>query len=172
MRPLGLHPGQALLESAFLANRQRHAADFACRVGNVSFDYGVAMKTVARRQPAEFWRSRVSLQEVRSRTSKAPAKLAGKNAVSVSAGKEERHDAKKGIVIATGSRVRGLLRSASSSTRRPSSHPTTYSCSSAPKTMAVIGAALSAASSPTYSTYRYSSDASSRFCRPSSPRGR
>src|SRR5678809_1681532 len=41
---------------------------------------------------------------------KGTATLAGKNVVSVKTadGKDERHDAKKAIVIATGSRVRGL----------------------------------------------------------------
>src|SRR4029453_16419208 len=41
---------------------------------------------------------------------KGTAKLTGKNAVSVKTadGKEEKHDAKKAVVISTGSRVKGL----------------------------------------------------------------
>ncbi len=40
----GCIPAKALLESAALANRVRHAADFGVSVGDVTFDYGVAMK--------------------------------------------------------------------------------------------------------------------------------
>src|SRR5215211_7559784 len=40
----GCIPAKALLESAFTANRVRHAADFGVTVGDVKFDYGVAMK--------------------------------------------------------------------------------------------------------------------------------
>src|SRR5687768_18586317 len=40
----GCIPAKALLESASLANRVRHAADFGVQVGDVKFDYGVAMK--------------------------------------------------------------------------------------------------------------------------------
>src|SRR5918992_584578 len=40
----GCIPAKALLESAALATRVRHAADFGVTVGEVSYDYGVAMK--------------------------------------------------------------------------------------------------------------------------------
>src|ERR1051325_10742743 len=40
----GCIPAKALLESAALANKVRHAADFGVNVGEVGFDYGVAMK--------------------------------------------------------------------------------------------------------------------------------
>src|SRR3982750_3916549 len=41
----GCIPAKALLESASLANRVRHASDFGINVGaDVKFDYGVAMK--------------------------------------------------------------------------------------------------------------------------------
>src|SRR5687768_13855457 len=41
----GCIPAKALLESASLANRVRHAADFGVTVsGEVKFEYGVAMK--------------------------------------------------------------------------------------------------------------------------------
>ena len=39
----GCIPAKALLEAASLANRVRHAKDFGVNVGDVSFDYGVAM---------------------------------------------------------------------------------------------------------------------------------
>src|SRR5215468_7008060 len=106
----GCIPAKALLESAAIANRLGHAADFGVNVGEVKTDYGVAMK-----------RSRaVSLQNSKGVESlfkknkitwiKGTARLAGKNTVSVKTadGKEEKHDAKKAVVIATGSRVKGL----------------------------------------------------------------
>src|SRR4051812_18203491 len=40
----GCIPAKALLESAALANRVKHAADFGVTVGDVKVDYGVAMK--------------------------------------------------------------------------------------------------------------------------------
>ena len=40
----GCIPAKALLESAAIANRVRHAADFGVTVGEVKIDYGVAMK--------------------------------------------------------------------------------------------------------------------------------
>ena len=41
---IGCIPAKALLESAALANHVRHAKEFGVNVGDVSFDYGVAMK--------------------------------------------------------------------------------------------------------------------------------
>ena len=40
----GCIPAKALLESASLANKVRHAQDFGVTVEGVKFDYGVAMK--------------------------------------------------------------------------------------------------------------------------------
>jgi dihydrolipoamide dehydrogenase len=73
---------------------------------------------------------------------KGTAKLTGKNAVSVAAdGKEERHDAKKGIVIATGSRVRGLPQIGLELDKTSVlSSDDVLVLEKAPKTMAVIGA--------------------------------
>src|SRR5205085_6912089 len=39
----GCIPAKSLLESASLANRVRHAAEFGVTVGDVKVDYGVAM---------------------------------------------------------------------------------------------------------------------------------
>ena len=39
----GCIPAKALLESAALANKVRHAAEFGVAVGEVKTDYGVAM---------------------------------------------------------------------------------------------------------------------------------
>ncbi|MEO5569053.1 MAG: FAD-dependent oxidoreductase, partial [Gemmatimonadaceae bacterium] len=74
---------------------------------------------------------------------KGTAKLAGKNTVTVKTadGKEEKHDAKKGIVVCTGSRVKGLPQiglELNKTTVLSSDEALTID--KAPKTMAVIGA--------------------------------
>jgi dihydrolipoamide dehydrogenase len=106
----GCIPAKALLESSFIANRVRHAADFGINVGDVKTDYNVAMKrsravSTQNSKGVEFLFKKNKITWI-----KGTATLAGKNAVNVKTadGKDERHDAKKAIVIATGSRVRGL----------------------------------------------------------------
>jgi dihydrolipoyl dehydrogenase len=106
----GCIPAKALLESSFIANRVRHAADFGVNVGEVKTDYNVAMKrsravSTQNSKGVEFLFKKNKITWI-----KGTATLAGKNVVSVKTadGKDERHDAKKAVIIATGSRVRGL----------------------------------------------------------------
>ncbi len=106
----GCIPAKALLESASLANKVRKAAEFGVTVGETRFDYGVAMKrsraiSTQNSKGVEFLLKKHRITHIRG-----TAKLAGKNSVSVktSDGKNEKHDAKKAVVIATGSRVKGL----------------------------------------------------------------
>src|SRR5437868_8891222 len=106
----GCIPAKALLEAASLANRVKHAAEFGVTVGDVKLDYGVAMKrsravSTQNSKGVEFLFKKNKITWI-----KGTAKLTGKNAVSVKTvdGKEEKHDAKKGVVISTGSRVKGL----------------------------------------------------------------
>jgi len=106
----GCIPAKALLESAAIANRLRHAADFGVTVGEVKTEYGVAMKrsravSQQNSKGVEFLFKKNKITLI-----KGSAKLAGTSAVSVRTadGKDERHDAKKAVVVATGSRVRGL----------------------------------------------------------------
>src|SRR5215216_6762417 len=106
----GCIPAKALLESAALANKVRHAAEFGVTVGDVKFDYGVAMKrsravSQQNSKGVEFLFKKNKVTYV-----KGTARLAGGSAVAVKTqdGKDERHDAKKAIIIATGSRVKGL----------------------------------------------------------------
>src|SRR4029078_7571782 len=106
----GWIPAKALLESAFIANRVRHAADFGVNVGEVKTDYNVAMKRSRAVSPPNSKGVEFLFKKNKITWIKGTATLAGKNVVSVKTadGKDERHDAKKAIVIATGSRVRGL----------------------------------------------------------------
>jgi dihydrolipoamide dehydrogenase len=139
----GCIPAKALLESASLANKVRHAADFGVNVGEVGFDYGVAMRrsravSTQNSKGVEFLFKKYKVTWI-----KGTGRLAGKGAVSVrnADGKEEKHEAKRAIVIATGSRVRGLPQvglELDKSTVLSSDEVLVLE--KAPKTMAVIGA--------------------------------
>jgi len=106
----GCIPAKALLESAALANKVRKAADFGITIGDATYDYGVAMKrsravSQQNTKGVEFLFKKHKITWI-----KATGRLgSGKTVVVKDAnGKEETHDAKKAIVIATGSRVKGL----------------------------------------------------------------
>src|SRR5262249_52732020 len=106
----GCIPAKALLESAALANHVRHAKDFGVNVGEVSTDYGVAMKrsravSLQNSKGVEFLFKKNKITWI-----KGAGRLVAKNAVEVKTpeGKTERHDASKAVIIATGSRVKGL----------------------------------------------------------------
>ena len=139
----GCIPAKALLESASLANKVKHATDFGVTVGDVKYDYGVAMKrsravSSQNSKGVEFLMKKNKITYING-----TAKLGGKNTVivKVAGGKEEKHDAKKGIVICTGSRVRGLPQiglELNKTTVLSSDEALTLE--KAPKTMAVIGA--------------------------------
>ena len=106
----GCIPAKALLESSHIANRLKHAAEFGVTVGDITLEYGVAMK-----------RSR----DVSNKNSKGVEFLFKKNKVTwikgtgvlgagksvkvtTADGKTESHTATKALVVCTGSRVRGL----------------------------------------------------------------
>src|SRR5437899_2271869 len=106
----GCIPAKALLESAALANHVKHGAEFGVAAGDVKLDYGVAMKrsravSTQNSKGVEFLFKKNKITYI-----KGEARLAGTNVVIVKApdGKEEKHEARKGLVISTGSRVRGL----------------------------------------------------------------
>ncbi|HWH50592.1 MAG TPA: dihydrolipoyl dehydrogenase [Gemmatimonadaceae bacterium] len=106
----GCIPAKALLEAASIANRVKHAADFGVGVGEVKLEYGVAMKrsrsvSTQNSKGVEFLFKKNKITYI-----KGTGTLAGKNAVAVKTtdGKDEKHEAKKAVIISTGSRVRGL----------------------------------------------------------------
>jgi dihydrolipoamide dehydrogenase len=106
----GCIPAKALLESASFAEKMKKAPDFGVTPGDVKLDFGVAMKrsrgvSSQNSKGVEFLFKKNKVTWI-----KGTAKLAGKNAVSVKTtdGKEEKHEAKKAIVVSTGSRVKGL----------------------------------------------------------------
>jgi dihydrolipoamide dehydrogenase len=106
----GCIPAKALLEAAYIAEKMKKAPDFGVTPGEVKLDYGVAMKrsravSTQNSKGVEFLFKKHKITWI-----KGTAKLTGKNSVSVKTadGKEEKHDAKKAVVISTGSRVKGL----------------------------------------------------------------
>ncbi len=106
----GCIPAKALLEASAIANRLKHAAEFGITVGDVKLDYGVAMKrsravSTQNSKGVEFLFKKNKITYI-----KGTATIASANTVAVKTpdGKDEKHEAKKAIVISTGSRVRGL----------------------------------------------------------------
>lgn len=138
----GCIPAKALLEAAATATKVSHAADFGVTVGEVKLDYGVAMKrsravSTQNSKGVEFLFKKNKITWI-----KGTAKLSGKNAVTVkSDGKEEKHEAKKAIVISTGSRVKGLPQIGLELNKTTViSSDEALILDRAPRTMAIIGA--------------------------------
>ncbi|MEA2706109.1 MAG: dihydrolipoamide dehydrogenase, partial [Gemmatimonadaceae bacterium] len=138
----GCIPAKALLESASLATRVSHAKDFGVTVGDVKLDYGVAMKrsravSTQNSKGVEFLFKKNKITWI-----KGTARIAGKNSVSVKIdGKEEKHDAKKAVVVSTGSRVKGLPQIGLELNKTTVlSSDEVLVLEKAPKTMAVVGA--------------------------------
>jgi dihydrolipoamide dehydrogenase len=106
----GCIPAKALLEAAYFAEKMKKAPEFGVTPGDVKLDFGVAMKrsravSTQNSKGVEFLFKKNKISWI-----KGTARLVGKNSVSVKGadGKEEKHDAKKAIVVSTGSRVKGL----------------------------------------------------------------
>src|SRR3954468_23050122 len=138
----GCIPAKALLESASLATKVSHAKDFGVSVGDVKLDYGVAMKrsravSTQNSKGVEYLFKKNKITWI-----KGTARLSGKNAVTVKGdGKEEKHDAKKAIVISTGSRVKGLPQAGLELNKNTViSSDEALILETAPKTMAIVGA--------------------------------
>ena len=138
----GCIPAKALLEAASVATKVSHSADFGVTVGDVKLDYGIAMKrsravSTQNSKGVEFLFKKNKITWI-----KGTAKIAGKNSVSVKVdGKEEKHDAKKAIVVSTGSRVKGLPQIGLELNKTTVlSSDEVLVLEKAPKTMAVVGA--------------------------------
>jgi dihydrolipoamide dehydrogenase len=139
----GCIPAKSLLESAALANRLKHAGEHGITLGEVTLDFGPAMKrsravSTQNSKGVEFLFKKNKVTYLRGE-----AKLAGPKTVEVKLGdgKTERHEAKRGVVIATGSRVRGLPQIGLELDKKSVlSSDEVLVLDKAPKTMAVIGA--------------------------------
>ncbi|AHG90199.1 dihydrolipoamide dehydrogenase [Gemmatirosa kalamazoonensis] len=139
----GCIPAKALLESASLANKVRHAGDFGVAVEGVKFDYAVAMKrsravSTQNSKGVEFLFKKNKIAWIRGEGRvTSPKQLE----VKLADGKTEKHDAKKAIVIATGSRVKGLPQIGLSLDKKAViSSDEALILEKAPKTIAIVGA--------------------------------
>ena len=139
----GCIPAKALLESASMATKVAKAAEFGVKAEKVTLDFNVAMKrsraiSAQNSKGVEFLFKRSKITWIKGTGSLG----AGKSVKVVTAdGKSETHTATKGVVIATGSRVKGLPQiglELNKTTVLSSDEALTID--HAPKTMAVIGA--------------------------------
>ena len=106
----GCIPAKALLEAASYAEKMKKAPEFGVAPGDVKLDYGVAMKrsravSTQNSKGVEFLFKKNKITWI-----KGTAKLVSATSISVKTadGKEEKHDAKKAVIVSTGSRVKGL----------------------------------------------------------------
>ncbi|BAH37787.1 MAG TPA: dihydrolipoyl dehydrogenase [Gemmatimonas aurantiaca] len=105
----GCIPAKSLLESAGLAQKIGKAAEHGITIDGVKLDFGPAMKrsrSVSQQNSkgVEFLFKKYKVQWLRGEGQLEKGK---KVSVTID-GKKETHDAKKAVVIATGSRVKGL----------------------------------------------------------------
>ena len=144
----GCIPAKALLESAAIATRLTHAAEFGVKVDGVTLDYGVAMKrsrsvSTQNSKGVEFLFKKNKVSYIKGTgtivkpTAGKPASVAVKGAD----GKSETHEAKKALVISTGSRVKGLPQVGLELNKTTViSSDEALVLEKAPKSMAVVGA--------------------------------
>jgi dihydrolipoamide dehydrogenase len=102
---IGCIPTKALLHSAYIANLLKESKDFGVEVGNITTNYAVAMKRSRRvseqnSKGVEFLMKKHKITVVKGTGVLQPGKK-------VKVGSDV-HDAKKAVVIATGSRVKGI----------------------------------------------------------------
>src|ERR1700730_12953415 len=138
----GCIPAKALLESASLATKVSKAKEFGITVGDVTLDYGVAMKrsravSTQNSKGVEFLFKKNKITWI-----KGTGRIVSKNSVSVKIdGKDEKHEAKKAVVISTGSRVRGLPQAGLELNKTTViSSDEALILEKAPKTIAIVGA--------------------------------
>jgi dihydrolipoamide dehydrogenase len=106
----GCIPAKSLLESAGLAQKLGKAAEHGITIEGVTLDFGPAMKrsrSVSQQNSkgVEFLFKKHKVQWIRGEGMLEKGK---KVTVTAADGKKETHEARKAIVIATGSRVKGL----------------------------------------------------------------
>jgi dihydrolipoamide dehydrogenase len=134
----GCIPAKSLLESAYLASRVRHAAEHGITTGELGFDYAPAMKrsravSAQNSKGVEFLFKKNKITWIKGTGTLTSAKT-------VKVG-DEMHEAKKAVVIATGSRVRGLPRAGLDLNKTTVlSSDEVLVLDKAPKTMAIVGA--------------------------------
>lgn len=139
----GCIPAKSLLESANLVTRLSHAKEHGIAIDGMSLDFGVAMKrsrgiSTQNSKGVEFLFKKNKITWVRG---EAMLEKGKKVSVMMPDGKTETHEAKKAVVISTGSRVRGLPQVGLELDRSVVlSSDDVLVLEKAPKTMVVVGA--------------------------------
>ena len=139
----GCIPAKALLEAASVATKVGKASEFGVSVEKVTLDFGVAMKrsrgvSQQNSKGVEFLFKKNKITYIRG-----TATLAGGKKVTVKGtdGKEETIEAKKAVVVSTGSRVRGLPQAGLELDRKVVlSSDEALTLEKAPKSMIIVGA--------------------------------
>ncbi|MDX2185107.1 MAG: dihydrolipoyl dehydrogenase [Gemmatimonadaceae bacterium] len=139
----GCIPAKALLESAGLAEKLKKSKEHGITIDGVTLDFGPAMKrsravSTQNSKGVEFLFKKWKVTWI-----KGTGRLAGGKRVAVKGadGKEETHEAKKAVVISTGSRVKGLPQAGLELNKSTVvSSDEVLVAEKAPKTMAVVGA--------------------------------
>ena len=139
----GCIPAKALLESASMATRLSHAAEHGITVSGMTLDFGVAMKrsravSSQNSKGVEFLFKKNKITWIRGEGLLEKGK---KVTVTGADGKKETHEAKKAVVISTGSRVKGLPQAGLELDKSVVlSSDDVLVADRAPKTMIVVGA--------------------------------
>ena len=136
---IGCIPTKALLHSAYVANLAVHdAKDLGVEVGTVKTDYGVAMRRSRKVSEQNSKGVEFLMKKHKITVIKGTAVLAKNRTVRVG---NDTYEARKGVVIATGSRVKGIpqIGLEINKTTVISSDEALF-LERAPQTMAVVGA--------------------------------
>jgi dihydrolipoamide dehydrogenase len=139
----GCIPAKSLLESASLANKVRHAGDHGITTGPLQFDFAPAMKrsravSLQNSKGVEFLFKKNKITWI-----KGEGTIVNPTTVSVKTaeGKSETHQAKKAVIISSGSRVRGLEKAGLALNKKTVlSSDEVLILEKAPKTMLIVGA--------------------------------
>jgi len=139
----GCIPAKSLLESASLANKVRHAGDHGITTGPLQFDFSPAMKrsravSLQNSKGVEFLFKKNKITWI-----KGEGAVVNPTTVSVKTaeGKSETHQAKKAVIISSGSRVRGLEKAGLALNKKTVlSSDEVLILEKAPKTMLIVGA--------------------------------
>jgi len=140
---IGCIPTKALLHSAEVANTLRHAKDLGITTGEVSTDYGVAMKRSRRvsdqnSKGVEFLFKKHKIELIRGTGTLLPGK---KIAVKAPDGTASELTATRAVVVATGSRPKDLPQIGLKIDRTTMiSSDEALLLEAAPKTLAIVGA--------------------------------
>ncbi len=139
----GCIPAKALLESAYLATKLGHAAEHGIAIEGMTLDFGTAMErsrgiSTQNSKGVEFLFKKNKVTWIRG---EGVIEKGKKITVTSTDGKKETHEAKKAIVISTGSRVKGLPQAGLDLDKNiVLSSDDALVAEKAPKTMAIVGA--------------------------------